>query len=113
VRIVSGEMIMQNEPENFLDAFIKEMDDAKQKNQTALYNGLIKILGNTKCSGLETITRRLIQDKGVVEKSTALDMAANNNLTALSEEIKTLAADKNEALSRKAKRTLEKLGISN
>jgi len=113
VRIAAGEMIMQNEPENFLDAFIREMDEAKQKNQTSLYNGLIKILGNTKCAGLETITRRLIQDRGVVEKSTALDMAANNNLTALSEEIKTLAGDKNEALSRKAKRTMEKLGITN
>jgi len=113
VRIAAGEMVMQNEPDRFLDAFIKELDEAKQKNQTSLYNGLLKIIGGTKCSGLETITRRLLQDRGIIEKSTALDMAANNNLTALSQEIKTIAADKNEALSRKAKRTLETLGISN
>jgi HEAT repeat protein len=112
VRIVAGEMLMQNQPEQFLDAFIKELDEAKQKNQSALYNGLLKIIGGTKCSGLEAITRRLMQDRGIIEKSTALDMAANNNLTALAQEIKTLAADKNESLSRKAKRTLEKLGIS-
>jgi hypothetical protein len=112
VRITAGEMLMQNEPEKFLDAFIKELDEAKQKNQTSLYNGLLKIIGGTKCSGLEAITRRLMQDRGVIEKSTALDMAANNNLTALSQEIKTLAADKNEALSRKARRTMEKIGIS-
>jgi HEAT repeat protein len=111
VRVAAGEMLMQNKPEQYLDAFIKELDEAKQKNQSALYNGLLKIIGGTKCSGLEAITRRLIQDRGVVEKSIALDMAANNNLTALSQEIKTLAADKNEALSRKAKRTMEKLGI--
>jgi HEAT repeat protein len=111
VRIAAGEMIMQNEPDRFLDAFIKELDDAKQKNQTNLYNGLLKIIGGTKCSGIETITRRLMQDRGIIEKSTALDIAANNNLTALSQEIKTLAADKNEALSRKAKRTMEKLGL--
>jgi HEAT repeat protein len=112
VRIVAGEMLMQDAPDRFLDAFIKEMDEAKQKNQTSLYNGLLKIIGGTKCSGLETITRRLIQDRGVIEKTIALDMAANNNLTALATEIKTLAADKNEALSRKAKKTMEKLGIS-
>ncbi len=39
VRIVAGEMLMQNQPEQFLDAFIKELDEAKQKNQTSLYNG--------------------------------------------------------------------------
>jgi HEAT repeat protein len=112
VRIAAGEMIMQNEPERFLDAFIKELDDAKQKNQTALYNGLLKIIGGAKCPGLETITRRLMQDKGVIEKSIALDMAANNSLTTLAEEIKAIAGDKNENLSRKARRTLEKIGIS-
>jgi len=112
VRIAAGSMIMQNEPDSFLDTFIKELDDAKQKNQTSLYNGLLKIIGGTKCSGLETITRRLMQDKGIIEKSTSLDMAANNNLTSLAEEIKTIAGEKNESLSRKAKQTLEKLGIS-
>jgi len=113
VRVAAGAMIMQNEPEAFLDAFIKEMDDAKQKNQTSLYNGLLKIIGGTKCSGLETITRRLMQDRGAVEKSIALDMAANNNLSSLAPEIKTVAQEKNESLSGKAKRTLEKLGINN
>jgi len=110
VRIAAGEMLMQNEPERFLDAFIKELDEAKQKNLTVLYNGFLKIIGVTKCSGLETITRRLMQG-GAVEKSIALDMAANNNLMELAPELKTLAGDKNEALSRKAKRALETLGI--
>jgi hypothetical protein len=111
-RIAAGEMLMRNEPGRFLSTFIKELDDAKQKNQTALYNGFIKIIGGTKCSGLEDITRRLMQDRGVIEKSIALDMAANNNLTALADEIKTLAGDKNESLSRKARQTLEKMGIN-
>jgi HEAT repeat protein len=113
VRIAAGEALMQNEPNRFLDAFIKEMDGAKQKNQTALYNGFLKIIGGTKCSGLEAITLRLMQDKGIIEKSIALDMAANNSLTALADEIKTIAGDKNESLARKARRTMEKLGISN
>jgi HEAT repeat protein len=112
VRIAAGEMLMQNEPDRFLDAFIRELDEAKQKNQTSLYNGFLKIIGGTKCSGLEAITRRLLQDRGVIEKSIALDMAAGNNLTALAPEIKAVAAEKNEALSRKAKSALEKLGIT-
>jgi HEAT repeat protein len=111
VRILSGEMIMQIDVGKFLDGFIKELDEAKQKNQTALYNGLLKIIGGTKSSGLEAITLRLMQDKGVVERSYSLDLAVNNNLTGLSEEIKQITTDKNGSLAAKARRTLEKLGI--
>jgi HEAT repeat protein len=111
VRIVSGEMLMQLDAGKFLDRFVMELDEAKQKNQTALYNGLLKIIGGAKSSGLEALTRRLMQDKGIVEKSYALDMAANNNLTGLSEDIKLLATDRNATLAAKARRTLEKLGI--
>jgi HEAT repeat protein len=112
VRITAGEMLMQNAPDRFLDVFIKELDEAKQKNQISLYNGFLKTLSVTKCSGLETIARRLMQDRGATEKAVALDMAANNGLTSLAQEIKAVAAEKNEGLSGKAKRTLEKLGIS-
>jgi len=112
VRIAAGEMLMQAAPDRFLDAFVKELDEAKQKSQTTLYNGLLKILSVTKCSGLEAIARRLMQDRGAVEKSVALDMAANNGLTSLAPEIRTVAQEKNEGLSGKARRTLEKLGIS-
>jgi len=111
VRITAGETLMRNEPGRLLDTFTKELDEAKQKNQTALYNGFLKIISETKCPGLETLTRRLMTDRGVIEKSVAMDMAANNGLTSLAEDIKTIAAEKNEALSRKAKRTLEKLGL--
>ncbi|MDR0290032.1 MAG: HEAT repeat domain-containing protein [Treponema sp.] len=111
VRIISGEMIMQIDSGRFLDRFVMELEDAKQKNQTALYNALLRILGGTKGPGMETITRRLMQDRGVVERSYALDMAANNGLTGLSEEIKLITSDRNESLASKARRTLEKLGI--
>jgi HEAT repeat protein len=111
VRILSGEMLMQIDPGKFLDGFVKELDEAKQKNQTALYNGFLKIIGGTKSSGLEAITLRLMQDKGVVERSYSLDLAANNYLTGLSEEIKRITSDKNESLAAKARRTLEKLGV--
>jgi len=111
VRITAGEMIMQTQSEQFLDRFVIELDEAKQKNQTALYNGLLKIIGGTKSANMEAITRRLMQNSGVVERSYALDMAANNNLTSLAEEIKTIAGERNETLASKARRTLEKLGV--
>jgi len=88
-----------------------ELDEAKQKNQTALYNGLLKIIGGTKSANMESITRRLMQNSGVIERSYALDMATNNNLTSLAEDIKTVAGDRNESLAAKARRTLEKLGV--
>ena len=111
VRITAGEMIMQIQSAQFLDRFVTELDEAKQKNQTALYNGLLKIIGGTKSGNMEPITRRLMQNSGVIERSYALDMAANNNLTSLAEEIKTIAGDRNESLAAKARRTLEKLGV--
>jgi HEAT repeat protein len=111
VRILSGEMLMQIDTGKYLDRFVVELDEAKLKNQTALYNGFLKIIGGAKSPGLEAITLRLMRDKGVVERSYSLDLAANNNLTSLSEEIKQITSDKNGSLAAKARRTLEKLGI--
>jgi HEAT repeat protein len=111
VRIAAGEMLMQVQSDQYLDKFVMELDEAKQKNQTALYNGLLKIIGGTKGSNMEAITRRLMQNSGVIERSYALDMAANNNLTGLAEEIKVVAKDRNESLAAKARRTLEKMGV--
>jgi HEAT repeat protein len=111
MRITAGEMLMQIQSEQFLDKFVMELDEAKQKNQTALYNGLLKIIGGTKGSNMEAITRRLMQNSGIIERSYAMDMAANNNLTSLTEEVKTLTKDRNESLAAKARRTLEKWGV--
>jgi HEAT repeat protein len=111
VRIAAGEMLMQVQSDQFLDKFVMELDEAKQKNQTALYNGLLKVIGGTKGSNMEAITRRLMQNSGVIERSYALDMAVNNNLTSLTEEIGVVAKDRNESLAAKARRTLEKMGV--
>ena len=111
VRIAAGEMLMQVQSDQYLDKFVMELDEAKQKNQTALYNGLLKVIGGTKGSNMEAITRRLMQNSGVIERSYALDMAANNNLTGLTEEIGVVAKDRNESLAAKARRTLEKMGV--
>jgi hypothetical protein len=102
---------MQIQSDQYLDKLVMELDEAKQKNQTALYNGLLKVIGTTKGSNMEAITRRLMQNSGVIERSYALDMAVNNNLTGLTEEVKVIAKDRNESIAAKARRTLEKWGV--
>jgi len=115
VRLVSAEMLMKAAGDKNLGRLIIELDEAKQKNQTTLYNGFLKVIGEAKINGdtgeMETITRRFLQNGGIIEKLYGLDMAANNNLKNLSVEIKAMSADKNESLARKARRTAERLGI--
>jgi hypothetical protein len=115
VRLVSGEMLMKNAASKNLNRLIAELNEAKLKNLTILYNGFLKIIGEAVVDGdkseMEDITRRFLQSGGIMEKLYGLDMAANNNLTGLSAEIKAQLNDKNESLSRKAHRTAEKLGI--
>ena len=112
VRLLAAENLMQNSPAAYLDRLIVETDEAKQKNQTPLYNGFLKIIGQTQTENMEGISRRLMKSGGVIEKSYGLDIAANNGLSGLAEEIKALTSDRNESLKRKARRTAEKLGIA-
>jgi HEAT repeat protein len=111
VRLASAEQLMKNDPASYLGKMIVELDEAKKKNLAPLYNGFLKIIGEAKTGSAESIARRFMQSGGVIEKSYGLDLAANNNLSVLAEEIKGLAADKNESLARTARRTAEKLGI--
>ena len=115
VRLIAAEMLMKNEGEKNLSRVIVELDEAKLKNQTALSNGFLKIIGEAKIEGdtteMENLARRFLQNWGIIEKLYGLDMAANNDLKNLSEEIKALLNDRNESLARKAQRTAERLGI--
>jgi HEAT repeat protein len=115
IRLICAQMLMKNAGQKYLSRVIIELDEAKQKNQTALYNGFLKIVGEAKIEGdtsdMEKLTRRFLQLGGIIEKLYGLDMAVNNELKGLSDEIKALTNDKNESLSRKAKRTAERLGI--
>jgi HEAT repeat protein len=116
VRLVSGEMLMKNAAVNgnYFNRLIIELDEAKRKNQTALYNGFLKITGETKLGSgsqdMENIARRLLSG-GVIERLYGLDMAANNGLTGLAPEVKAQVNEKNESIARKARQTAEKLGI--
>jgi HEAT repeat protein len=116
VRILAGEMLIQNDPGRYAPALIAEIDEAKKKNQTPLYNGLLKNIGGAKTPAVENFTRLLLTSGGVIEKSYGLDMAANNEFRSLAAEVRTLTDEKaaggNPSLARKARLTLQKLGLS-
>ncbi|MDR0602168.1 MAG: HEAT repeat domain-containing protein [Treponema sp.] len=111
MRILSAEMLMKTEANNedasLAGRLAAELDEAKRKNQTALYNGFLKVLGEARAPGLEEITRRFFASGGVMEKIYALDMAANNSLRSLIPEVEAMKKDKNSGIARKAARTLE------
>jgi HEAT repeat protein len=109
VRIRSAEMLVNSNTDVYIDKVIAEMDDAKTRNQTPLYNGLIKIAGGAKSEKLESFSRRLLASNGLVEQSYALDLAANNNFRGLADTIRPLTENRNAGLARKAQLTLEKL----
>jgi HEAT repeat protein len=115
IRIAAAEMLMKSAADANFVRLVAELDDAKMRNQTALYNGLLKVAGETKVNGdtslIESIARRFMQNGSLIEKLYGLDMAANNNLVGLADEIKTMAKDRNESIAFRARRTAEKLGI--
>jgi HEAT repeat protein len=110
-RILAAEMLLRNDADRYAPKVIEELDEAKGKNQTALYNGFLRVLGAAKSPALEDLCRRFFASGGVVEKSYALDMTLNNGFRSLSEQVKELQDEKNGSLSRKSRSVAEKMGL--
>jgi HEAT repeat protein len=112
VRIIAAEMLLKNNADTYSARVGIEMDEAKSKNQTPLYNGFVRILVTAKSASLEDLARRLIATGGVIEKSLALDLMLNNEFRGLADEVRPLLDEKKHgaSIARKAKNTLEKLG---
>lgn len=111
VRLLSAEMLIGNDPGTYADKVILELDEAKKKNQTVLYNGFLKVISGAKTGKVENLVRRFLNSGGIIEKSYALDMTLTNELRSLAPEIRLLLEEKNSSLVRKARTTLEKLGL--
>ncbi|MDR2404605.1 MAG: HEAT repeat domain-containing protein [Spirochaetaceae bacterium] len=109
VRILSAEMLIQRAPDRYATRVIAELDEAKRKNQVPLYNGLLRAISTAKTRAVEDLVKRFFALGGVIEKSYALDMTANNRFKDLTEQVEALTDEKNGSLSRKAKTTLERL----
>ena len=114
IRLIAAEMLLQNNPDSYSGKIIVEMEEAKEKRMTALYNGFVRLLSTARSKSFEDFARRLIAGGGVIEKSLALDLALNNEYRSLEEDIRSLLDEKKNpaTISRKAKSTLEKLGIA-
>jgi HEAT repeat protein len=110
-RILAAEMLLQNNADSYAAKVIEELDEAKRKNQTPLYNGFLRVLGPAKTPVLEDLCKRFFSSGGVVEKSYALDMTANNNFRSLADQVKALNGEENGSLSRKSRAVAEKLGL--
>jgi hypothetical protein len=111
IRLLSAEMLLQNNANTYTAKVIEELDEAKRKNQTPLYNGFLRILGSAKTTALEDLARRFFSSGGVVEKSYALDMVLNNEFRSLAEQVRELTDEKYGSLSRKSRVVVEKLGL--
>jgi HEAT repeat protein len=110
VRILAAEMLIRNNADDYAGKVILEMDEAQGKKQTALYNGFLRVIGTARTNTVEGLTRRFLTSGGVVEKSYALDMIANNEFRDLVPQVKELTDEKNGTLARKARDVLKKLG---
>jgi HEAT repeat protein len=114
IRILAGEMLLTNNSALYTVRAIAALDDAKTRNQTALYNGFLRIVSPGISTDLEALARRFLATGSVIEKSYALDMAVNNNFTSLEEDIRSCLDERRNgaSLARKAQTTLEKLGFT-
>jgi len=115
LRILAAEMLIRNSAAAYFGRLTAEMEDARTRNQTNLYNGFLRIVGFAVIEGntseIEILARRFMQSGTAIEKSYGLDMALNNRLTSLREEILTLSRDRSESMARKARSIAERLGI--
>ncbi|MDR3355867.1 MAG: HEAT repeat domain-containing protein [Spirochaetaceae bacterium] len=109
LRARCAEMLVKNNAERYTERIIAKLDEAKAKNQTGLYKGLLKALSFAETGKVEALAARLFASNDVTEKFYALDLTANNRFTAFRDEVERLAKDKNSSLSRRAKTTLEKI----
>jgi HEAT repeat protein len=112
-RLVAAEMLLKNDPDTYSSRVGMEMDEARARNQTALLNGFIRILGPVKSPALEDLARRLITSGSVIERSLALDLILSNEFRNLEDEVRTLLDERRSgaSLARKARSTLERLGF--
>jgi hypothetical protein len=111
MRILAAEMLLQNDADLYAARVITELDEARAKNQTALYNGFLRVLGAARSPVLEDLCKRFFASGGVVEKSYALDMTLNNEFRSLADQVRELNDEKNGSLSRKSRSVAEKLGL--
>ena len=113
VRLLSAEMLLRNAPDTYSVRIIAEMDEARARNQTPLYNGFVRLFIPVISDTLESFAKRLIATGGVIERTLALDIILNNEFRSLENEVRGLLDERRYGVSvaRRAQSTLERLGL--
>lgn len=112
VRVVAGEVLITNRAGEYAERFIAELDEARAKNQTALYNQFCRIIAQAETDKVEPLALRFFSTGSVVEKAYAIDMVYKNRLMGLIDQVRALAGEGGGSLSRKARDTLRRMGVS-
>jgi HEAT repeat protein len=114
VKIIAAEMLMSIDGAKYSPDIIKSYQEAKQQKQKTLQAGLAKVLGDGKAENLKGLAKDLLSSTDVVELSYGLQLAKNNRFSDLAEMIKPLLDEKKYgSLARKARETLDALGVKN
>lgn len=107
-------MLMSIDGAKYSPDIIKSYQEAKQQKQKTLQAGLAKVLGDGKAENLKGLAKDLLSSTDVVELSYGLQLAKNNRFSDLAEMIKPLLDEKKYgSLARKARETLDALGVKN
>jgi HEAT repeat protein len=109
LRLLSGEMLLKNRPDEYAPKFVEELDEAQSKKLNGLYNGLLRLIASGESTGFLSLAERLFETGGVPEKSAAIDLTLKNKFAGLVPQLQALGEGSNQALSRKAKEALERL----
>ena len=114
VRVLAADMLLRNDADAFGTRVVTEMDYANSRRQTALYNGFIRVLTTAQSDSLEGLARRFISTGGIIERALALELIVNNEFRHLADEVRELLDETrtNAALARRARTTLERLGLA-
>jgi len=113
IKITAAEMLMSIDGATYSPDIIKSYQDAKQQKQKALQAGLAKVLGEGKAGNLKSLAKDFLGSTDVVELSYGLQLVKNNTFTELADMVKPLLDEKKYgSLARKARETLDALGIT-
>ncbi|MDR2865022.1 MAG: HEAT repeat domain-containing protein [Spirochaetaceae bacterium] len=107
-RILSAEMLVKINGDNYVATIIEKIDESKRLNQKQLYNGLLGALSKAKSEKLQAFTSQLFASKDASDKAFGLELTGNNLFRSFIPEVEKLADDQNSGLARKAKEVLEK-----
>ncbi len=110
LKVIVCEMLVQIDPNAYVEKVIGAFDTAKANKNTALSNGLSKVLSTVVSPKIEDLALRFLTSSDIIEKLYGLQIIKNNHFTSLAEKVKGIRDEKSPSLNRKITETLDSLG---